>query len=321
MYKLRASPAYLIATLISLSTLALIWSLPIADRQISLVLLMGAVVVNAWICGWRAGLLATAICASGNVVMHIFSGYDLVSESIRLTAFLSLALLILTITVLRQVAEDALSESETQLRAILDHSRDPIAVTLDGVHQFVNRAYLRMFGYDSAEELVGTCVLDVIAPDDRESILKRIENRAYGRSNPDHYEARGLRRDGSHVDLEIHVSSYRQGEQELVLVILRDITDRKRAFQEKESLIAELREALSKVKQLHGLLPTCSSCRQIRDDDGKWHDMENYICEHSEANFSHGLCPTCAEKLYPEVFGPSSKKGRHARALTLRRRP
>jgi hypothetical protein len=86
--------------------------------------------------------------------------------------------------------------------------------------------------------------------------------------------------------------------------MVRDITERKRALREKEMLINELREALSKVKTLGGLLPTCAGCRKIRDEDGEWHDMESYISAHSEAGFSHGLCPACAERLYPEVFGP-----------------
>jgi AmiR/NasT family two-component response regulator len=68
-------------------------------------------------------------------------------------------------------------------------------------------------------------------------------------------------------------------------------------------LNAELQDALAKVRTLSGLLPICSSCKKIRDDEGYWNQLEAYIQEHSKAVFSHGLCPECAKKLYPEVFG------------------
>lgn len=64
----------------------------------------------------------------------------------------------------------------------------------------------------------------------------------------------------------------------------------------------ELRRALSEVKQLSGMLPICSSCKQIRNDQGYWQEVEVYLTEHSEAQFSHGLCPECAHRLYPEYF-------------------
>ena len=68
---------------------------------------------------------------------------------------------------------------------------------------------------------------------------------------------------------------------------------------QKEKLISELREAISEVKTLSGLIPICSSCKKIRDDTGYWNQIESYIQKHSNANFSHGLCPDCVEKLYP----------------------
>jgi hypothetical protein len=79
-----------------------------------------------------------------------------------------------------------------------------------------------------------------------------------------------------------------------------DISERKRAEQEREKLLAGLQEALLKVKTLSGMLPICSSCKKIRDDTGYWNQIEAYIRDHSEAEFSHGLCPECMEKLYGE---------------------
>jgi HAMP domain-containing protein len=78
-------------------------------------------------------------------------------------------------------------------------------------------------------------------------------------------------------------------------------TERKKAEQEKEALITELKETISQVKTLKGLLPICSACKNIRDDKGYWNQIESYIKDHSEAEFSHGICPDCAKKLYPEL--------------------
>ncbi|HZS46970.1 MAG TPA: response regulator transcription factor [Blastocatellia bacterium] len=66
--------------------------------------------------------------------------------------------------------------------------------------------------------------------------------------------------------------------------------------------VIELEAALAKVKQLEGMLPICASCKSIRDDSGYWNTIEDYVSEHSDAVFSHGICPDCAKRLYPEEF-------------------
>ncbi len=84
----------------------------------------------------------------------------------------------------------------------------------------------------------------------------------------------------------------------------REISERRRAEAEREKLIIELKEAIAHVKRLSGLLPLCASCKKIRDDKGYWQQVEVYIQDHSEANFSHGLCPECQLKLYPKDLYP-----------------
>jgi hypothetical protein len=71
---------------------------------------------------------------------------------------------------------------------------------------------------------------------------------------------------------------------------------------EKEMMIVELQEANDKIKILGGFLPICSHCKMIRNDEGYWQELERYISEHSEAQFSHGICPTCLKKYYPEIL-------------------
>lgn len=79
-----------------------------------------------------------------------------------------------------------------------------------------------------------------------------------------------------------------------------EIVWRKKAEEEREKLISHLQQALAEVKTLSGLLPTCASCKKIRDDKGNWNQTEVYIRDHSQAEFSHGICPDCAKKLYGE---------------------
>jgi PAS domain-containing protein len=81
-----------------------------------------------------------------------------------------------------------------------------------------------------------------------------------------------------------------------------NITKMKRLHEELESANKALLNAMKKVSTLEGILPICSGCKKIRDDDNKWNFLEDYIQSRTKAEFSHGLCPDCAKKLYPEIF-------------------
>ena len=76
---------------------------------------------------------------------------------------------------------------------------------------------------------------------------------------------------------------------------------------QREDLIAQLQNALGEVKTLKGFIPICASCKRVRDDAGFWEQIEVYIRDRSEAEFSHGICPECMEKLYPEYFNRLDK--------------
>ncbi len=76
----------------------------------------------------------------------------------------------------------------------------------------------------------------------------------------------------------------------------------KQAEQERERLIRELQDALANIKTLRGLLPICFSCKQIRDDKGYWNQIDTYVLEHTDAEVTHSICPTCAQKLYPDLY-------------------
>ena len=84
--------------------------------------------------------------------------------------------------------------------------------------------------------------------------------------------------------------------------VARDITDLKAVQHERENLITQLQAALDEVKTLKGFIPICAHCKKIRDDQGYWQKLEQYIQDHSEATFSHGICPDCQKELYPDIF-------------------
>lgn len=107
----------------------------------------------------------------------------------------------------------------------------------------------------------------------------------------------------AHDDLEVKVRERTSELSAANAALKQEIEQRIRMQNEREDLIKELRGALAKVNTLSGLLPICASCKKIRDDRGYWSQIELYISKHSEAEFSHGLCPECARRLYPQIFG------------------
>jgi DNA repair exonuclease SbcCD ATPase subunit len=92
--------------------------------------------------------------------------------------------------------------------------------------------------------------------------------------------------------------------------LVLEIEERKRTEAEKEQLIAQLQKAMQEVKVLSGFLPICASCKKIRDDSGYWSQIEEYISKHSNALFSHGICPDCVKKLYPDFHDELRRRGK-----------
>ncbi len=86
--------------------------------------------------------------------------------------------------------------------------------------------------------------------------------------------------------------------------IAYNITERKQLEDERKKMIEQLNETLSRVKTLSGLLPICASCKKVRDDQGYWQKLETFVHEHSQAEFSHSICPDCMETLYPQYVKP-----------------
>jgi PAS domain S-box-containing protein len=133
----------------------------------------------------------------------------------------------------------------------------------------------------------GSCLVRAVAESGRPMAMERAS-----------YDEEGRKR--VH---EIHGHPVFGGEGRPVQVIkyFIDITDRKEAEREREKLISELSSALSEVKRLEGLLPICAACKKIRDNSGSWQPVDVYVASHSEAEFSHGICPECSMKIYESI--------------------
>lgn len=193
-------------------------------------------------------------------------------------------------------AEAALAESEELYRTLAESAEDFICIVgRDLCFRYVNSFTAEFIG-KGKEELKGMPIEQILPPplysQMRES-LEDVFSTGKGR-----FDERNFSSIGKELWLGTRFNPIfdADGSVKAVLGISRDITERKRTEQEREKLIAELKGALANVKTLSGLLPICASCKKIRDDRGYWKKIEIYIQEHSEADFSHGICPDCVKK-------------------------
>ena len=206
----------------------------------------------------------------------------------------------------RKEVEKVLSLSEKELRTVTSHVAEGIYVfDKEGHLTFMNSEAERLFGW-TIEELNKKGPHDLVhylKPDG--TPLPFTECRMHSVTNTgDRYASADevfVRKDGTVFPVSvISAPIIEEGEVIASVTAFRDITDLKKIEKEKEMLITGLREALFTIRTLQGILPICASCKRIRDDKGSWTQIESYISKHSEAEFTHSICPECAEKLYPE---------------------
>jgi PAS domain S-box-containing protein len=165
-------------------------------------------------------------------------------------------------------------------------------------------AWERTLGF-TREELMSRPFMDFVHPDDRERTLKQnADVRSGGQALS--FENRYLCKDGSYRWFRWNAAPH--STQKVIYSVARDITESKRAEEEREELVRELQTALAEVNTLREILPICSYCRKIRDDGNFWHNVEDYISQHTTSLFSHGICPSCMETHVESEFEQSGQK-------------
>lgn len=162
-----------------------------------------------------------------------------------------------------------------------------------------NKAFETNLGL-SRKQIIGKYISD-IAPGDLAPMAHSKDSLWFWPPGKLVYESRIKYADSHRHDIICSVATFLNAEAEVagLVGVMTDITERKTAEKEKEKLIEDLQGALSKVRLLSGFLPICAKCKKIRDDQGYWQQIEAYIRDHSEAEFSHSICPDCAKTIYP----------------------
>lgn len=168
-----------------------------------------------------------------------------------------------------------------------------------GYFRRLNPAWERTLGFTRAE-LMSKPFIEFVHPDDRErTIAQNARVRTGGQALG--FENRYLCSDGSYRWLFWNATpDFGDG---VICGVARDITARKQAEEERARLVTQLEASLAEVKTLRDILPICSYCRKIRDDDDYWHSVEAYVARHTNSRFSHGICPDCLEKVEQEIAG------------------
>lgn len=201
----------------------------------------------------------------------------------------------------RERAQAELLRTQELVRAVVEGTTDAIYVKdRDGRYLLMNRAATQIIGR-TPETLLGRDDRALFEPDEARRIMesdREVMERGQARTEENVVTLSGATRvflstKGPVRDEDGRVIG--------IFGISRDITERKHEAEERERILAELQTALAEVRTLRGLLPICANCKKVRDDAGLWHQIESYVSERSEAEFSHGLCPECARELYGDL--------------------
>jgi PAS domain S-box-containing protein len=190
---------------------------------------------------------------------------------------------------------------QEEWKTLADQSDDRFfAISIDmlcfmdfnGFFKRLNPAWERTLGF-TLEELRSRPAIEFVHPDDRARTLAqngqvKTGGQALG------FENRYLCKDGSYRWLLWNAAP--DFDQQVIYSVARDITERKRAEEEREALVLELQAALREVRSLQAILPICSYCKKIRNDQNYWETVDDYIAEHTNTRFRHSICPACYTK-------------------------
>ncbi|MBA4373648.1 MAG: hypothetical protein C0402_12410 [Thermodesulfovibrio sp.] len=208
---------------------------------------------------------------------------------------------------LKKAEEDA-RKREKQLYDITSHLAEGIYVFDErGIFSFMNQEAERLTGW-TYEELKGKVVHNIIHHKKSDGSLLPIEEckMLHVIKSGEIYSSSDeifINKDGNIFPISVISSPIvENGKIIAAVTAFRDLTQQKQLENEREKLVQDLHESLKTIKTLQGILPICSTCKKIRDDKGYWSQLEVYISNHSDAQFSHGYCPECGQRAIDETM-------------------
>ena len=198
----------------------------------------------------------------------------------------------------KDIASDALS---IIIDAVNSSVGGMIITDLNSIIHYANPSFCRMFDY-TIDEISGVNAADLFSTKEVRTFDDVISIVDISRDHTEEFIVE--KKNGDKFIVEVSASSVTSVSGKMVgrMASFIDITRRKEIEADREKLIKKLQDALDQIKTLKGIIPICASCKKIRDDEGYWNEIESYILKHSEADFSHGICPECAKKLYGNLL-------------------
>ena len=202
---------------------------------------------------------------------------------------------------------DSVCELREPFRMLVENSNDILTIReADGRVRYTNPSFFRLLGYKK-EEIIGSTCFELLHPEDQANVMTALDELLKTPGGRGSVQCRARHADGFWMTFEITASNLVDHPEVRGLVVngrhidQRDQGDqRARREAEKDQLIAELTDTLAGLNTLAGILSICASCKKIQTEAGAWQQMEVYMREHAQVEFSHGLCPECVHLWFPD---------------------
>ena len=261
----------------------------------------------------KHGIDLVAYAVAPSAWLTAIFGWGLASTTLTIALYVFNKNLINTLKLASQ-HQEALLLSEERLESVLEGSQQGFwDWNIDTGEVKRNDRWAQMLSYSTIKDFEDNTDTwtNSIHPDDRDAAWKSINDHLEGRTSSHKMEYRMLTKGGGYKWILDHAKIVQRDSNGKPLRMSGthiDISDRKQMEEEREQSIKSLKEALHEIKTLKGIIPICSYCHSIRDDEGAWGKLEAYISKHSDAEFSHGVCPKCLPKARAEAGLKNKKK-------------
>lgn len=255
-------------------------------------------------CVWwkRKGLIVTLFLALLFLLSPRFlERYTLILDDyLRATMLFAISLVVVYLTERLSLVQGELKSSEDTYRTVFETTGTAmVIIDVDTSILLANAEFEKLSGFSKKEVEGLKSFIDFISPRDKDKVLKyHRERRLDATDTPKSYEIELTRRAGDTREVVVTIDMIPETQKSVAS--FSDVTELMLALSQQNILQNQLSDALAKV--LSGFIPICANCKKTRDEHNNWVPIEGYIQDRTEASFSHGICPECARKLYPELM-------------------